>query len=405
MARWLAGLTLLVLLIHGIVLWGVGNEISGLSSVLDDRADPLFTRSISEQGESTAAAGKPPGGDLPEPVGESIARTIVPTAPPQITPTAPKPPAQKPNAAPVAKPKPPPEPPQIAAATPVEATPTQAEPAIPPATTQTAAVQPSTPTTPTVTAEPTKIEPTPTVLGSATPSTATGNTSSALASVGIWPGDTLVSYRLGGFYRGELFGKGSVQWTRQSSPEAEKYQVRVIMDLGLAKITMTSQGRVTDSGLIPEAFEEIRPNGKRRTVTIDDSGLTLNNGNRLPRPPGAPLYVVQDSVSQFIDLGHRYMSGKQQLSAGSTVRVWLARPGGMDEWVFDAFEPEMLQLPGFKQPVQAFRFVPRPIVAREGRETAEFWIAPSLQYLPVKVRITNGGEAEIVLSLSQIQQR
>lgn len=409
MARWLPALTLLVLLAHGLVLWGIGQEISALGSVLDERTDPLFTRSISEQGTDALAPGKPSDSAAPEAIRESLARTIVPTPAPAATQTIPRLTPSTQTTAPVAKAAPI----DTATDTPQPSTPiaVNAKSALTEQSATTTVASPVRPPPESI-HEPDKGMPTPAptpapgiAAAQATTTTSPSTTGSALISAGIWPGDTRVSYHLGGHFRGPLHGSGSVQWTRQSGSSGESYQVRVVMDFGLGKITMTSQGLVTDAGLVSHAFEEVRPNGKRRTVSIDDTGITLDKGQRLPRPPGAPLHAVQDSVSQFIDLGHRFMTGKQVLQAGAVARVWLARPGGMDEWIFDAQAPEMLQLPGFSQAVQAFRFVPRPIANRRGHESAEYWIAPSLQYLPVKVRITNGGEAEIILTLTQVLQR
>jgi hypothetical protein len=414
MARWLSTLgilTLIVLLAHGVVLWTIGQEIAAISSVIDERSDPMFTRTISEQGDSSAPAGKPTSTDTPEAVSESTARTIA--AAPTSTVPALKTPTQSAQATP-APPAPKVEPTATASLTPATPTASVSPSLTPtlPAPDATASITPQTSTAATNPEPALTRAPDSTVTASApavTSSAATFGTGSAvtgaLNAAGIWPGDTRVNYRVGGFFRGELHGSGYVQWTRLNADGAERYQVRVLVDLGLGKLTMTSQGKVTDAGLIPQAFEELNPNGRRRVVTIDDSALTLNNGEKLPRPAGTPPHAVQDAVSQFIDLGHRFMTGKQPLQAGSIVKVWLARPGGMDEWVYDAQEPEMLMLPGFKQPTQAFRLVPRPIPNRRGTITAEFWIAPSLQYLPVKVRIQDGKETELVLSLTQILQR
>lgn len=412
MARWLSTLgilTLIVLLAHGVVLWTIGQEIAAISSVIDERSDPMFTRTISEQGESSAPAGKPTSTHTPEPVSESTARTIA------AAPTSTAPPLKTPTQSAQAKPPAPPaEPTAIADLKPATLT-TSVSPSLTPslpAPDATASIAPNTSTAatspePALTRAPdtTVTASVPAVTSSAAAFDTGSAVTGALNAAGIWPSDTRVNYKVGGFFRGELHGNGYVQWTRLNADGAERYQVRVLVDLGLGKLTMTSQGKVTDAGLIPQAFEELNPNGRRRVVTIDDSNLTLNNGEKLSRPAGTPPHAVQDAVSQFIDLGHRFMTGKQALQAGSIVKVWLARPGGMDEWVYDAQEPEMLMLPGFKQPTQAFRLVPRPIPNRRGNITAEFWIAPSLQYLPVKVRIQDGKETELVLSLTQILQR
>ena len=63
-----------------------------------------------------------------------------------------------------------------------------------------------------------------------------------------WPADTRVSYRMTGYFRGDLYGSGRVQWQRAQ----DRYQVRVELLAALVfRVSMTSQGQITDAGLVP----------------------------------------------------------------------------------------------------------------------------------------------------------
>jgi hypothetical protein len=84
--------------------------------------------------------------------------------------------------------------------------------------------------------------------------------------------------------------------------------------------------------------------------------------------------------------------------------VWLARPGGVDEWVYEVVGSEMLRTPSLGE-VQAFHLKPRSIPTTRGNITAEMWFAPSLQYLPVKIRVLMGNEAYVDLMVDQIEQK
>jgi len=64
---------------------------------------------------------------------------------------------------------------------------------------------------------------------------------------------------------------------------------------------------------------------------------------------------------------------------------------------------ETLQTPELG-PVQAFHLRPRPIANPAGEITAEIWFAPSLQYLPVRVRIALGGDNFVDLMVERIDQ-
>jgi len=215
------------------------------------------------------------------------------------------------------------------------------------------------------------------------------------AALDRWPVDTRLSYQLTGQYRGPLFGDARVQWQR----EGARYQVRLDVKIQVfGTQVLTSQGEVTANGLIPRAYEELRP-GKRRTAQIGDEVVILENGRTVPRPPG-----VQDTASQFVELTQRFATGREVLEVGRSVTLWLARPGGVDQWVYDIVARDQLRTPKFGT-VEAFHLKPRPIDKPRGNITAEIWVAPSLQYLPARIRIEIGNDAFLDLMVDHIEQR
>jgi hypothetical protein len=210
-----------------------------------------------------------------------------------------------------------------------------------------------------------------------------------------WPSDTRLTYRVAGEWRGPLYGSARVQWQR----EGEKYQVRLEVNVAIVTQIITSQGEVTPDGLLPRDYEELRTGGKRRTAQLGDQVVVLERGTTVPRPPG-----VQDTASQFVELAQRFATGKDQLVVGRTVTVWLARPGGVDQWTYDVVGREMLRTPRLGV-VEAFHLKPRAIPTARGNIYAEMWFAPSLQYLPVKIKVLMGSEAYLDLLVDQIEQR
>lgn len=365
MAAWLKPLLLALLaalLLHVFGLLGIGSQMQS-TGALAQKADPIFTRTI--EAASPQADAPPPEPTKPEPVTPRVRSAAVISQPVATETVA----VQAP---------PPPEP---AVATPSIAT-----------TTPTAPIE-------TFTAA---IESTPSQTLSAQPA---GQTDSLLIT-GQWPADTRVNYRLTGYYQGELFGSGQVQWTREGTA-GERYQVRVIIDAGLYELRMTSQGRISPQGLLPETFEEyskrVLANARIRPLKLEDTELVLEGNRRVPRPAAQPL-AVQDTVSQFIDLGHRFTEGRAKLQEGEVVRVWLGRPGGLDEWVYDIGPAETMDLPRIG-PVTVHQLKPRPLANPRGTITMSMWLAPNLQYLPAKIRIQLNPEAYAEIIAEQIQQR
>lgn len=222
-----------------------------------------------------------------------------------------------------------------------------------------------------------------------------------------WPPDTRLTYRLTGNYRGEIKGSARVQWQRDklkstgstsARPETVRYQVQLEMTLtGLVIASMTSQGTITDAGLQPEVYEEKLPGNVRRVI-FDGNQIRFNNGRVDVRPT-----TVQDTASQFVEWSHRFATGLESLKEGAEVRVWLARPGGLDFWTYDVLAPEILQIPELGA-IETFHLKPRPLANPRGPIVAEMWFAPSLQYLPVRVRISLGGDNFVDLMVERIEQ-
>jgi hypothetical protein len=214
-------------------------------------------------------------------------------------------------------------------------------------------------------------------------------------SLDHWPTDTRLTYQLSGQFRGPLYGDAHVQWQR----EGAKYQVRLDVRIQVfGTQVITSQGDVTPDGLVPRAYEELRP-GKRRFAQLGDEVIVLENGRTLPRPPG-----VQDTASQFVEFSQRFATGKEVLEVGRSVSVWLARPGGLDQWTYDIVGRVTLRTPKLGD-VEAFHLKPQSIPNPRGNITAEMWIAPSLQYLPVRIKVVMGNEAWLDLIVDHIDQR
>jgi hypothetical protein len=350
----IAALLLAVLLGHALVLQWLAWQAKD-PSALRLMAAPMLTRLLQQQAPPPAVApvkavNRPPRRK------PDVIESVVASTPPQATVTA-------------APPEPPPVPeptPDVVASEPATQTPSAVT------TPQTQQAGPAVEATPGT-------------------STAASTDTVALTRDG-WPIDTRLSYRVGGYYRGELHGNARVEWLR----DGDRYQTRIDIDLGLVSMVMTSQGQVREQELVPAAYEESRL-GKRRSVLLQDK-IVLSDGSQVPRPEG-----VQDTASQFVELSHLFASGQLPLEIGRSVSFWMARPGGIDYWTYDVADKEMLQTPQLGA-VEAFHLKPRPLANPRGNITAEIWFAPSLQYLPVRIRV-NAGDANLDLAIEKIEQR
>jgi len=217
----------------------------------------------------------------------------------------------------------------------------------------------------------------------------------AAASAFQWPGSTRLSYVLTGHYRGEINGSAQVEWVRVGM----RYQVHldVVVGLPFAPLLtrrMTSEGQLTPQGLYPERYDEESKQAfrdrRRLAIRFEDDGIVMPDGRRRERWAG-----VQDAASQFVQLSYLFTTQPELLTPGRTVEVPLALPRNVDRWIYDVLALEPVDTPFGA--VDAFHLKPRRVATRGSDLTAEIWFAPTLAYLPVRIRIRQDADTFIDL--------
>jgi len=197
-----------------------------------------------------------------------------------------------------------------------------------------------------------------------------------------WPLSTRLSYVLTGNYRGPVSGQAQVEWLRRGSD----YQVHLDVGVGpgfapLIMRRLSSQGRLTPQGISPRRYDE-------------ETKLIFNEPRRvhLSFLDGG----IQDAASQFVQLTWLFLTGREPLRPGHVVAFPLQLPGGRYVWQYEVVGEAQLDTP--MGPLAAWHLKPRQ-VAGGGDLTAEVWLAPSLQYLPVKLLIRQNADTYIDLML------
>lgn len=315
-----------------------------------------------------------------------LAQAAPPAVAPRMLPAAPRrsAPAALAAASPAASaPLPEPVPDPTPAEAPAQAMAEPAEPAEPAAPAAAAAqVADAAPTTP---AQPATPEP------------------AASAPVFEWPPSTRLSYKLTGNYRGPVEGQASVEWLRTGG----RYQVLLEISVGpsfapLLTRRLSSDGELTAEGLRPRRYDEETKVAlrapRRQTIFFEDEFVRLPGGKVLPLPPG-----VQDTASQFVQLTWMFTTRPELLEPGRSVELPLALPRYLDRWLYEVLERETLDTP--VGPIETVHVKPRR-EPRPGVElTAEVWVAPSLQYLPVRIVIRQDAETWVDLRVTRLPQQ
>jgi hypothetical protein len=112
---------------------------------------------------------------------------------------------------------------------------------------------------------------------------------------------------------------------------------------------------------------------------------------------------VQDSASQFVHLTWLFTLRPELLQPGRSIELPLALPRVVEPWTYDVLASETLDTPA--GPVPALHVKPRRESRPGGDLTAEMWVAPSLQYLPVRLLIRQDAETYIDLLIERLPEQ
>jgi hypothetical protein len=239
------------------------------------------------------------------------------------------------------------------------------------------------------------------------PALAAAAPSSAAAPAFEWPPSTRLSYLLTGNYRGPVEGQARVEWRLAGN----RYQVALEVGIGppfapIATRQLLSDGFITPEGLEPRRYDEettVALRAPRRlTISMEGEQVRLPSGRQLPRPTG-----VQDSASQFVQMTWLFTLQPSRLQAGQTVQLPLALPRHVEVWTYEVVGEALLETPvGLLDTVHVRPRRPaRAVQAPGGELVAEFWVAPMLQYLPVRFLIHQDEETYVDLRLQRLPQQ
>jgi hypothetical protein len=219
-----------------------------------------------------------------------------------------------------------------------------------------------------------------------------------------WPPSTRLTYTLTGTARGgPVDGQARVEWLRSGT----RYQVFMEVTVGpsfapLVTRRDSSEGEITPEGLSPRRYDQetkaVLQKPRRQTIYLDADGIRLPGGKQEARPAG-----VQDSVSQFVHLTWLFTTKPELLTPGKTIDIPLALPRRVQVWTYDVVGSETQYLPSGA--VETVHVKPRRESAAGGDLTVEMWVAPTLQYLPVRIVIKQDTDTFVDMLLDRLPQQ
>jgi Protein of unknown function (DUF3108) len=188
-----------------------------------------------------------------------------------------------------------------------------------------------------------------------------------------------------------LSGSGTLQW----SSDGKDYQLQLeVPFLFVTARRQSSVGTLSADGLMPARFTDKGINRSEVAAHFNREGLAniTFSGNQ----PSAPLMRgAQDRLSVLVQLAGMAAGKPERFAPGASISVQVASTEEADVWLFNVEAKEAVQVPAGS--TIALHLVRSP--RREFDARLEVWMAPSLGYLPVRIKQTeqNGNYTDLQL--------
>jgi Protein of unknown function (DUF3108) len=184
-------------------------------------------------------------------------------------------------------------------------------------------------------------------------------------------------------------GSGTLEWTT----DGRDYELRLEASLLITLLSQTSAGALSTDGLEPKRFSDKRIRRSEKAAHFQrDSGRITFSANQTVTPL---LRGAQDRLSILMQLAAMAAGDPVQFAQSGNVPVQVVGTDDAENWMFVVEGEESIQVPAGES--AALRVVRNP--RKEFDARLEVWLAPSLGYLPARIRQTesNGNVFELQL--------
>jgi hypothetical protein len=176
-----------------------------------------------------------------------------------------------------------------------------------------------------------------------------------------------------------ISANGELNWRQDGKTYDARLEISIFL---LGSRVQTSKGLIGPQGLEPVRFgdkvrSEVAAHFERGKGKVTYSANT---------PDEVLQAGAQDQLSIFFQLAGLLAANPERYAAGSSLSFQAVGPRSSETWVFKVAAPDVVALPGGR--VRAIRLSKDPVSEYDSR--AEVWLAPELDYLPVRIRLTQG---------------
>ena len=206
------------------------------------------------------------------------------------------------------------------------------------------------------------------------------------------PAPTRLAFDVSGQARKFAYtARAELLWQHDGSRYEARQEVGAFL---VGSRSQRSTGSITAEGLLPERFSD--KSRSEQAAHFDHAKGRVTFSANTPEAAIGP--GAQDRLSLFIQLGALLAADPARYVPGTQITLTTISARGADRWTFTVEGPETLDLPAGPTPALKLQRLPR----RDYDQKAELWVAPALNYLPVRIRLTqaNGDFADLRLRAS-----
>ena len=204
------------------------------------------------------------------------------------------------------------------------------------------------------------------------------------------PGSALVKYKVEA-NKFPFSANGELLW----QTEGQAYKARLSFSAFGQTRMQTSQGQVTSEGLAPIRFADKYRSEVAAHFNREKGQVTFSANT----PNVSLLDGAQDRLSVILQLAALIAANPAQFTPATTLTIQVVSARDADTWLFTVSEEETLNLPGGEQ--RALKLVRNP--RQPFDQKVELWLGTRLDYLPVRLKITEANGDYIDQQLQSIE--
>ncbi len=208
------------------------------------------------------------------------------------------------------------------------------------------------------------------------------------------PESVLLSYKVQGHAKGlNYWANAELAWQQDGQNYDSRLTVSAFL---LGSRTQVSKGTLGSEGLMPTRFGD-KSRSELAAHFQRDKGIISFSANSSDAPL---LKGAQDRLSVVLQISSLFAGDPTRFPLGTMLSFQTVSQREAEVWHFLVEKEEMLQLP-FGD-INAIKVNRKP--RREFDQHIEIWFAPTLGYLPVRLRITNANGDYVDQLLSKAEK-